>query len=61
MAQLAAKSGAGAADRKTAKLRLVRLMYDRGYSRAEILELFRIIDWMIRLPKALERAFLAEV
>jgi len=60
LAQLAAKS-AGAADRKTAKLRLVRLMYDRGYSRAEILELFRIIDWMIRLPKALEREFLADV
>ncbi len=61
MAQLEAKSGAGAAGRKAAKLRLVRLMYDRGYSRAEILELFRIIDWMIRLPEVLEREFLTEV
>jgi len=61
MAQLAAKSSTGAAGRKSAKLRLVRLMYDRGYSRAEVLELFRIIDWMIRLPKSLEQAFLAEI
>lgn len=61
MAQLEAKSGASAAGRNSAKLRLVRLMYDRGYSRADILELFRIIDWMIRLPEVLEREFLAEV
>jgi hypothetical protein len=35
----------------------MRLMYDRGYDRKTILELFRIIDWMIQLPAALEAAF----
>jgi hypothetical protein len=36
-------------------------LLDRGYSRSDILELFRIIDWMIRLPDDLEREFLAAV
>ncbi len=61
MAQLKAKASVEAEERKAAKFHLVRLMYDRGYSRADILELFRIIDWMIRLPDALEREFLAAV
>ena len=61
MAQLEAKASVEAEERKAAKFRLVRLMYDRGYSRSDILELFRIIDWMIRLPEDLEREFLAAV
>lgn len=61
MAQLAAKASVEAKERKAAKFRLVRLMYDRGYSRSDILELFRIIDWMIRLPDDLEQEFLAAV
>jgi len=61
MAQLEAKAGAAAEERKAAKYRMVRLMYERGFSRSDILELFRIIDWMIRLPDALEREFLTEV
>jgi len=32
-------------------------MYDRGYERGTILELFRVIDWMLQLPAALEAAF----
>ncbi|NCC39657.1 MAG: hypothetical protein EOM21_09440 [Gammaproteobacteria bacterium] len=39
------------------KFRLIRLMYERGYGRALILELFRLIDWMIRLPAGLEENF----
>jgi hypothetical protein len=61
MAQLEAKAHIEGEERKAAKFRLVRLMYDRGYSRSDILELFRIIDWMIRLPDDLEREFLAAV
>jgi hypothetical protein len=61
MAQLEAKASVEAEERQAAKFRLVRLMYDRGYSRSDILELFRIIDWMIRLPDDLEREFLAAV
>ncbi len=43
------------------KLRLVRLMNERGYSRAVILELFRVIDWMIRLADGLGGRFLDDV
>lgn len=35
-------------------------MYDRGYGRTIVLELLRIIDWMIRLPAGLEEAFWQE-
>ena len=58
---MAAKASVAAEARKAAKFRLVLLLYERGYSRSDILELCRIIDWMVRLPDALEREFLAEV
>jgi len=61
MAQIRAKASRNARDRKAWKFRLVRLLYDRGYDRAVILELFRVIDWMIRLPESLEREFLGEL
>jgi hypothetical protein len=61
MAQIRAKASRDAETRKAWKFRLIRLMYDRGYDRAVILELFRIIDWMIALPKALEVAFRQEL
>lgn len=43
--------------RLTVKLQLVRSLYRRGYGRADILELFRFIDWLLALPPELERAF----
>jgi hypothetical protein len=39
------------------KLRIVRCLYERGYSREDILELFRVIDWMMALPEELARRF----
>jgi hypothetical protein len=57
MAQIRAKATKDAETRRAWKFRLMRLMYDRGYDRKTILELFRIIDWMIQLPAALEAAF----
>jgi hypothetical protein len=33
------------------KLKLVRKLYQGGYSKQDILELFRLIDWIINLPK----------
>ena len=36
-------------------------MYERGYEQTLILELFRLIDWMIRLPKGLEADFRREL
>jgi hypothetical protein len=57
MAQIRAKVTKDAETLKGWKFRLIRLMYERGYERALILELFRLIDWMIRLPEALEADF----
>ena len=61
MAQLRAKSSKRAEERQAWKFQLVQLMYERGYERDVILELFRVIDWMIRLPEVLERQFLESV
>ena len=57
MAQIRAKASADAEQLRAWKFRLIRLMYDRGYQRDSILELFRIIDWMIQLPDGIEAAF----
>ncbi len=39
------------------KVRWVRGLYDRGYGRDEIIDLFRFIDWVITLPEELEEQF----
>ena len=57
MAQIRAKDRGDVDQRRAWKLRLIRLMYDRGYDRGTVLELFRVIDWMIRLPAEAEAAF----
>lgn len=36
------------------RLGLTRLLYQRGYNREQVVELFHFIGWMIRLPKPLE-------
>jgi len=61
MAQIRAKLTKDAKQLKGWKFRLIRLMYERGYERALILELFRLIDWMIRLPEGLEADFRQEL
>ena len=43
------------------KLHLVKGLYDRGYNRQDILELFRLLDWMMRLPEPLELTFRDEL
>lgn len=43
------------------KLRLVRMLYRRGYKRDDIIQLFRFIDWMIALPEKLEDTFWEEI
>jgi hypothetical protein len=42
------------------KRRVIRSLYERGMSKQMILELFRLIDWMITLPEALEPLFIQE-
>ncbi len=43
--------------RREWKFRLTRRMYERGYKRQDIINLFRFIDWVMTLPKDAERAF----
>jgi hypothetical protein len=40
--------------RYQAKRTLVRLLYKRGWERQRILDLFAVLDWMMRLPDGLE-------
>jgi hypothetical protein len=44
-------------DRQAWKLTLVRRLYERGYGRGDILNLFRFIDWVLALPKELDEIF----
>ena len=39
------------------KWRLVKGLYEKGYTREKIIELFRLIDWMMVLPEALQKQF----
>ena len=48
-------------ERRSWKLFLTRRLYERGYGREDVLHLFRFIDWMMRLPDALEEGFWQEV
>jgi hypothetical protein len=57
MAHLKAREVRDGAERKQWKLRILRGLYEHGYNRAEILTLFRFIDWLLVLPAALEQEF----
>ncbi len=61
MAQLKVIELRGATELLSWKLRLVRMLYERGYERQEILELFRFIDWLVKLPVELEQQFQDEI
>ena len=39
------------------KLRLVRGLYERGFSAKDVRELFRVIDWLMQLPPPLQGLF----
>jgi hypothetical protein len=43
------------------KLRLVRGPYERGLDAEDVRKLFRLIDWLLELPQALEEKFWDEV
>jgi hypothetical protein len=40
---------------------LIEWLYRYGYDRADILQLLRFIDWMLRLPRVLEEALRTEL
>ena len=50
-----------AARRYAAKGRLVRLLYRRGWERQRVIDLFAVLDWMMRLPRELERQLWQEI
>lgn len=61
-AHLAAQATRGDMDlRKKLKWQLTRRLYERGYNRRDILELFRLIDWLLGLPEGLEIEFRGEL
>lgn len=43
------------------KWRLVRGLYERGWPRRDVLELFRFLDWVMRLPEAEENRLWSEL
>ena len=45
------------AGRHAWKVRLVRNLYERGFSAKDVRELFRLIDWLMELPPTLARVF----
>jgi hypothetical protein len=49
------------ADRHVWKLHLVRGLYEQGFSAKDVRELFRIIDWLMELPPALNSLFYQEL
>ena len=49
------------ASRHAWKVRLVRNLYERGFSPKDVRELFRVIDWLMVLPPPLARAFRQDV
>jgi hypothetical protein len=61
-AHLAAQAtGRNVEARSRAKLGLIRGLYERGMDRAQILELFRLIDWLMALPPEQERLLWQEI
>ena len=48
-------------DRYEAKRMLVRLLYQRQWEKHRVIDLFRVIDWMMKLPEELEQQLWQEI
>ena len=48
-------------ERYQAKRLLVRLLYQRKWDKQRVIDLFGVIDWMMRLPEALEQQLWQEI
>jgi hypothetical protein len=42
------------------KMRLVKGLYDRGFNKVQVIRLFRVIDWVIKLPRVQKALFKQE-
>ncbi len=47
--------------RYAAKVKLIKGLYERGWAAEEVRRIFRVIDWMVNLPKPLEIDFSQEI
>jgi hypothetical protein len=62
MAHIKAKETAHNSDERYRwKLSLIRRLYERGYRKEDILELFRFIDWVLQLPQEQEERLWQEL
>jgi flagellar biosynthesis/type III secretory pathway protein FliH len=48
-------------ERLRSKFHLVKRLYAEGYSRQQVVDVFRFIDWLMDLPEAHERLFWDEL
>ncbi|MFO0965309.1 MAG: hypothetical protein U0793_06945 [Gemmataceae bacterium] len=49
------------ARRRDAKLQTVKNLYRRGWSKEEVRQLYRLIDWILTLPEDLDAAYRADL
>ncbi len=61
LAQRAAHRRTSDPERKARKGEIIALLYRYSYDHDDVLKLLRFIDWLIRLPSALERALRQEL
>ena len=47
--------------RYQAKRRLTRLLYERGWAKQRVQDFFRVIDWMMHVPEALDERLECEI
>ncbi|MCW5559032.1 MAG: transposase [Verrucomicrobiae bacterium] len=47
--------------RRVRKWELIRQMYERGWEKKDVLELYRLLDWLLRLPAEEERVVQQQV
>ena len=43
------------------KLRLMRMLYQRNWHKQRVIDLFAVLDWLMKLPKALEQQIWQEI
>ena len=57
----AQKTQGDPADRKAWKIRVVRGLFEQGFSRKDVRKLFRLVDWLMVLPEPLSDSFQEDI
>lgn len=61
LAAQATKSKTRQQNRRQQKYNLTIMLYERGWSKQEIIDLYRFIDWVLTLPPELEESFRQDI